>query len=160
MNVDIAKLLVEGKTATEIEMIVREAVRAEQERLLKEAAKAEAAKIPDKTEIATRVANGTVTTKDVLVIVLDYAKVQIPEIAEAGELDIDGETLNDLVEIIDLSIAEARKEVVGMLQLAKMMGVDPKEALAAKTGKKQISNEEAAQVLAQLKNSLKNGGAF
>ena len=158
MNVDIAKLLIEGKSATEIEMIVRDAVRAEQERLLKE--EAEAARIPDKTEIATRVANGTVTTKDIIVIVLDYAKTQVPEIAEMGKLDLDGETLSDLAEVIDLSIAEARKEVGSMIALAGIMGVDPKEAFAAKTGKKTISNEEASQVLAQLKNSLKSGGAF
>lgn len=151
MNVDIAKLIAEGKSVEDIKAIVAVEIAKAQK-------KVEAAKIPDKSEIAARVANGTVTTKDVIIIVLDYAKAQIPEIAEMGELDLDGATLNDLAEVIDLSIGEARKEVGSMLALAGMMGVDPKEAFAAKTGKKQISNEEAAEVLSQLKNSLKSGG--
>lgn len=147
MNVNIAQLVAEGKTADQIKDIV--AV---------EIAKAEAAKTPTLQEIGARVANGEMTTKDLIVIALGYITDKIPEIADLGELEITGADLTDLAEAIDAAIEEGRDQIKSLLTLADMMGVDPKEMITSQVkGVKpgSISTSDAEAILASLKQSFK-----
>lgn len=154
MNVDIAQLVAQGLTLEDIKDVIAVEVA--------KAKAAQAAKTPTLEEIGARVAAGEVTTKDMIVIALDYVNKKIPEVAVFGEeLEFTGAQLTDIAEAIDAAIEEGREQVKGLFALADIMGVDPKEVIgsqlkaAATPGS--ISTADAEAVLKSLRQSFKPG---
>lgn len=142
MSLDIAKLIAEGKTPDQIKNIVSAAIAEEQEKI--EAAKP---KIATLEEIGGRVAAGILQTEDIVILLIDYMKQELPEIADLGEIDLNAEDISFIADAVDEGIAEGRKQLAFVTQLAK--AADP-----TGSNKIKLTPEDAMRFLGQFKTTL------